>query len=121
VEDHEDARRTLQLLLESQGHAVEAVATGDEGLARLQEGAVDVALVDLGLPGVDGYEVARRVRAAPGGDAVQLVAITGYGQPEDRRRTADAGFDDHLVKPFTLTRLSAVLGVGPRRGRAAPL
>jgi CheY-like chemotaxis protein len=80
----------------------------------------DAAVVDVGLPGFDGYEVARRIRAAPEGASLLLVALTGYGQPADRRRAEDAGFDLHLVKPVDPARLIALLAEGPgerTRGR----
>jgi CheY-like chemotaxis protein len=75
----------------------------------------EIALVDVGLPGLDGYEVARRLRAAMG-RSVRLIALTGYGQPEDRERAFDAGFDLHLVKPVDRDQLSdALTGVAPPR------
>src|SRR5262249_31302115 len=73
-----------------------------------------VALVDLGLPGIDGFEVARRLRAEPGAAGLTLVALTGYGQLDDRRRSADGGFDAHLVKPVTLEQLGGVLALAAR-------
>lgn len=72
--------------------------------------ASKIALVDVGLPGLDGYEVARRVRASEAGRTVRLVALTGYGLPEDHRRSHEAGFDTHLVKPVDAERLTAVIG-----------
>jgi CheY-like chemotaxis protein len=69
----------------------------------------DVALIDIGLPDVDGYEVARQLRAAPGGRGIGLIAITGYGQAEDQRRAYEAGFDAHLTKPVAPERLRQVL------------
>src|SRR6185295_2543638 len=74
----------------------------------------DVALIDIGLPGVDGYEVARRIRATPDGRHLYLVAVTGYGQPKDREQALAAGFDDYLVKPFDRDHLATLL-VAPRR------
>jgi CheY-like chemotaxis protein len=68
-----------------------------------------VALVDIGLPGLDGYKVAELVRASENGNAIRLVALTGYGHPEDRKRALDAGFDAHLVKPISSDDLSQVL------------
>jgi signal transduction histidine kinase len=107
VEDNEDNRDALRLLVEHLGHEVDAVEDGLRGVARALSDHPDVMLVDIGLPGLDGYEVARRVRSALGQD-VKLVAVTGYGQPEDRRRAIAAGFDQHLTKPVdydTLFRL----------------
>jgi CheY-like chemotaxis protein len=69
----------------------------------------DAALVDIGLPGIDGYEVARRLRADPATRAIRLIAVTGYGLPEDQRRVMEAGFDQHLVKPVQIERLLEAL------------
>jgi len=117
VEDHADAREALQVLLELEGYAV---VTAAEGLAALDIARLrrpDIALIDIGLPGLDGYEVARRLRAAEGPRPI-LVALTGYSQPEDRRDAEAAGFDAHLVKPVDpadLTRVLTTLGT-PGRG-----
>jgi signal transduction histidine kinase/DNA-binding response OmpR family regulator len=99
VEDAEDFRDILQEMLEDNGHEACVAKNGLEGLARILELRPDVALVDLGLPGIDGYELARRVRRAPNGADFYLIALTGYGGAEDRARAEDAGFDGHLVKP----------------------
>ena len=108
IEDNNDAREMMRAWLELAGHVVLEAATGRDGIAVTTAAAPDVALIDIGLPGLDGYEVARRIRAAMG-RAVALIAITGYGQPEDRRRAADAGFDAYLVKPVTPEALRAAL------------
>jgi signal transduction histidine kinase/ActR/RegA family two-component response regulator len=115
VDDHEDARLTLRLLLEREGHTVEEAADGPSGLAAVLRGTSEVALVDLALPGLDGYELARRARAARGARPVCLVAVTGYGQPDDVDRALEAGFDGFLVKPVDLAALGAVLRDLPRR------
>ena len=107
VEDNADARETLRRLLELQGHRVRVAAEGAAALEAVRDWTPDVALVDIGLPGIDGYEVARRMRAS--GKPIRLVAITGYGLPEDRRRTAEAGFDVHLVKPVDHEQLAEAL------------
>jgi CheY-like chemotaxis protein len=96
------------MLLELDGHVVEAAAEGDRALEVARARDLDVALVDIGLPGIDGYEVARRVRAAHARRPL-LIALTGYGQPEDRRRATEAGFDSMLVKPVDPTTLSDLL------------
>jgi CheY-like chemotaxis protein len=98
VEDNADAREMLRIALELDGHHVEVAEDGIKGVETALRIHPDVALVDIGLPGLDGYEVARRIRQSLGED-VRLVALTGYGQAEDRRRTREAGFDVHLVKP----------------------
>jgi PAS domain S-box-containing protein len=110
VEDSADARQSLRLLLEMAGHEVEACEDGPSGLARLQAFRPDVALIDLGLPGMDGYTVAREARGRPETRAIRLVAVTGYGQAEDRRRALAAGFDLHVTKPVDASMLDDMLG-----------
>jgi PAS domain S-box-containing protein len=112
VEDNADARDTLKLLLTLQGHRVDTAADGLRGVEQALANRPQVALIDLGLPGLDGYEVARQVRAARG-DGVFLVALTGFGQEEDRRRALEVGFNAHLVKPVDLDELSRVLACLP--------
>jgi len=117
VEDNADARDVLRVLLELEGHEVETAEEGQAALELASTKDPDIALVDIGLPGIDGYEVARRLRARDPRRPL-LIALTGYGQPEDRRRATDAGFDDVLVKPVdpvTLTALLATLEI-PGRG-----
>jgi PAS domain S-box-containing protein len=108
VEDSADARQALTTFLALLGHAVEAAATGEEAVELILGSRPEIALVDLRLPGIDGYEVARRVRAG-GGSAVYLVALTGYGGPDDQERARGAGFDRHLVKPVDPTELERAL------------
>jgi signal transduction histidine kinase/ActR/RegA family two-component response regulator len=109
VDDHEDSRTMLRLLLEQTGHeAVEAV-DGIDGVQLALSRRPDVAIIDIGLPGINGYEVARRLRALPTSGALALIALTGYGQDEDRRRALQSGFDRHLVKPVDAERLTQAL------------
>jgi signal transduction histidine kinase len=108
VEDSRDNRESLQELLVELGHKVDVAADGRQGLERVLSLRPDVALVDLGLPEMDGYEVARRVRAQMG-DAVYLVALSGYGQPEDRQRSRSAGFDAHVTKPADIDELQRLI------------
>jgi CheY-like chemotaxis protein/nitrogen-specific signal transduction histidine kinase len=110
VEDNDDVRDMLRLLLESEGHRVEVAGDGRAGLALLRELEPDVALIDIGLPGLDGYQIARAVRADRGGEAIRLIAMTGYGRDEDRARGAEAGFDVYLVKPIDGRRLLELIG-----------
>jgi signal transduction histidine kinase/CheY-like chemotaxis protein len=109
VEDHEDAREMLVELLSLQGHHVEGAGDGRTGLNLIVDSAPDIALIDVGLPELDGYEVARQVRRTMG-QAVRLIAVTGYGQSYDRARAEDAGFDLHLTKPVNSRELSQALG-----------
>ncbi len=109
VEDNPDARRSLQALLEASGHLVATASTGEEGLARLTEFQPDIALIDVGLPGLDGMEVARRARQAEDGRHPVLVALTGYSSLAARRQALEAGFDHHLVKPFDPGELARLL------------
>jgi len=115
IEDNDDARETLRTLLSMWGFSVETAADGADGIRRIQEARPSWAIVDIGLPKVDGYEVARRIRATMDGSAPLLIAITGYGQPEDRRRALEAGFDHHMAKPVDLGALADLLAFG-RKG-----
>jgi CheY-like chemotaxis protein len=116
IEDNPDAREALVALLELDGYDVESAADGPTAIELTRAKRPDVALVDIGLPGIDGYEVARRIRSL-GGQQPALVALTGYGQPEDRQRAVEAGFDAHLVKPVDPSNLAELLSRGiPGRG-----
>jgi len=109
VEDNIDAADTLRALLELNGHRVDTANDGPSGLERALATQPEVVLLDVGLPGMDGYEVARRIRAAQAIRRPLLVAITGYGAPEDRQRAADAGFDAHITKPVEYSTLATLL------------
>jgi CheY-like chemotaxis protein len=109
IEDNEDGREMMALMLEAKDYRVECAGDGIDGLRLAAEHHPDIALVDIGLPGIDGYEVARRMRSDPATAMVRLVALTGYGQESDRARALDAGFDAHLVKPVDLDLLMQVL------------
>lgn len=109
VEDSPDNRRMLKQLLEVQGCRVVTAENGTKGLAAIEQYQPDIALIDIGLPGLDGYEVARQVRTNLGNTKTYLAALTGYGQPSDVRQALDAGFDVHLVKPVNLDTLRQIL------------
>jgi CheY-like chemotaxis protein len=98
----------LSRLLQRHGHTVQAVGDGPSALDAVSAFRPDIMFLDIGLPGMSGYEVARRLREA--GCNVPLAAVTGYGTPEDRERTRAAGFDHHLVKPVDTARLERLLG-----------
>jgi signal transduction histidine kinase len=108
IEDNADIRDLLRIKLRQLGHKVEAAEDGTQGLEKLLASPPEVALVDIGLPGIDGYEIARRVREQIGSH-VYLIALTGYGQAEDKRKALDAGFNVHLTKPADFVDLQNVL------------
>ncbi len=118
VDDNQDAADSMALLLRLWGYDV---TTGQDGAGALEQAwrsyAPDVVLLDIGLPGIDGYEVARRIRAGEANKDIVLVAMTGYGQFEDRQRSAEAGFTTHLVKPVEPEALRRLLAdsAGPPR------
>ena len=114
VEDNEDSRLSLRELIRRLGHDVHEAADGVAGVESAVRLAPDLALIDIGLPGIDGYEVARRLREHPVGRRLRLVALTGYGLPEDRERAMAAGFDLHLVKPVDPQALATLLAAEER-------
>jgi len=119
VEDNTDAREMLRHLLNLAGHEVHEAADGPAGLEAALRLRPDITLVDVGLPGFDGYQLARRVRGS-GGPSIYLVALTGYGQPDDRRQAMEAGFDAHLVKPVNPDALlAAIQTAGQTAGHTA--
>lgn len=103
VDDNVDALQTLHVLLEMQGFQVQSFATPDEAIARAPSFRPEVCVLDIGLPGMDGYELARRLQRS--GLRARYVALTGYGQASDRERSAAAGFHVHLTKPVQLDPL----------------
>ena len=108
VDDSADCRESLRLLLTLMGYHVETAADGAAGVRQGLASPPDVAVVDVGLPGLDGFAVGRRLREALGPGLI-LVALTGYGDPETTRELAAAGFDDHLVKPVDLHTLQSLI------------
>ncbi len=119
IEDDEDTRDLLRIMLEHDGHHVETAASGARGVELALQTPPDVVFVDIGLPSVDGYAVAQRIRAALG-DSVLLVAVTGYGREDDRRRAAAVGFDIHLVKPVDYESLIRLVADHDSRRRDEP-
>jgi len=109
VEDNADAREGLRLLLTLAGHEVETSEDASSGLDKLRTFQPEIALIDIGLPGVDGYTLARMARQTPEARATYLVALTGYGQTEDRQKALAAGFDSHMTKPVDPAKLCAFL------------
>ncbi len=112
VDDNVDAAELLGAVLELDGHQVMVVHDGLTALDRMDTFAPQVVFLDISLPGLDGYEVARRIRRRPGGAGVRLVAVTGFGQASDRRRSREAGFDAHLVKPVEFAMVRALVAGG---------
>lgn len=109
VDDNADAAESLADVLQLDGHRVEVARDGRAAIARARELRPDVVLCDIGLPDLDGYAVARAIRADPALRATRLVALSGYAQPEDRARAREAGFDAHLAKPPRLDELADLL------------
>jgi signal transduction histidine kinase/CheY-like chemotaxis protein len=109
VEDNADAREALREALEMSGHEIFEADSGASGVESALANRPDTALIDIGLPGFDGYEVARRIRSSSESQGMILIALTGYGAPEDRRRAEQAGFDTHLVKPLNFDLLDDLL------------
>ncbi len=109
VDDNQDSADSLAMLLKLGGHEVEAAYSAGTALERAVAFRPAVMLLDIGLPGMDGCELARRLRATPKLTGLRLVALTGYGRAEDQQRTQAAGFDDHLVKPVDFPSLGRVI------------
>jgi signal transduction histidine kinase len=113
ADDNNDALESLATLLQLSGHQVYTAANGALALESAEANRPEVALLDIGMPKLDGYEVARRIRAQPWGARITLVALTGWGQDSDRKRSQEAGFDSHLVKPLDLDKLTELLASLP--------
>ena len=114
VDDNVDFTTSLSLLLESMGHDVRAANDGAEALATAREFRPDVAFLDLGLPGLSGYDLAREIGKLPEASNTVLIALSGWGQPQDRHHSRQAGFAMHLVKPVELATIQSVLQSMPR-------
>ena len=111
VDDSRDGGESMTVLLRVLGAEVELVHSGRAALDAVEQFKPDVVLLDIGMPGMDGYEVARRIRANSDHRGVMLIALTGWGQEEDRQRSAAAGFNHHLVKPADIDQLRQLLTV----------
>ena len=115
VDDNTDALITLDLLLQRQGHQVRTASNGETATAVARDFRPEVVLLDIGLPGMSGYDVARRLRSEPWASDACLIAITGWGQKEDKDKALEAGFDHHLVKPVDPKALIALIARVPSR------
>jgi PAS domain S-box-containing protein len=121
IEDNVDSAKSLGEVLELEGYRVAVTNSGAEGIARAHEFTPDVVLCDIGLPGIDGYGVARALRRDPAVASAMLVALTGYAQPEDRQKAREAGFDAHFAKPPDLSALHRLLAATPTPDRRSAL
>jgi CheY-like chemotaxis protein len=118
VDDNVDAAEMIAMMLQMKGHHVELAHDGFAAVEMAQRSKPDVILLDIGLPGRDGYEVARLLRLNPALAHTKIVAVTGYGQPDDKRRSKEAGIDDHLTKPVNPEALMSA--VAHREGSVSP-
>ena len=114
IDDSRDGADSMQMVLDLKGYDTRVTYTGDDGLRVAADWCPDVVLCDLDMPGVTGYDVAKTLRACPGVSHTRLIAVSGYGQDEDRQRCRDAGFDAFLVKPVEWPELERILA-GTRR------
>jgi len=112
IEDADDARAMLRMMLELAGHVVYDAADGPRGLELIKDVRPDVGIIDLGLPQMDGYQVAKRIREEAYGRDMLLVALTGYDSPDAAKGSSDDGFDYHLVKPVNPELLARLIGDG---------
>jgi CheY-like chemotaxis protein len=111
VDDNRDAAESLSMMLQMMGHEIHTTHDGLEAVQAAETFAPHVVLLDIGLPKLNGYEAARSIRAQPWGERMTLIALTGWGQDEDKRRASEAGFDHHLTKPVDPTALEQLLGL----------
>lgn len=109
IDDNDDAAQSLEQLLLLDGHEVRTAATGRAGLAAAEAFLPQLVLLDIGLPDLDGFEVARLIRATPWGRALRLVALTGWGQAQHQAAATEAGFDLHVTKPIEPRQLDAIV------------
>jgi CheY-like chemotaxis protein len=114
VDDNKDSAVSMALLLKLQGHETRTAHDGLEAIEAAREHRPDVVLLDIGLPKINGYDACRTIRAQPWGERMVLIAMTGWGQEEDRSRSREAGFNFHLIKPVDPAELAKLLdGLGP--------
>ena len=109
VDDNDDAAATLAMLLEVRGHVVETAHDGFSALEKAESFSPDVVFLDLGMPGMNGFDAGRRLREAERGKPILIAALSGWGQTRDRERTQEAGFDAHLVKPPKMKEIDELL------------
>jgi len=119
VDDNEDAANMMAMLLGRSGHEVHVAHNGQQALEEGEQILPQLILMDLGMPVMDGYAACRAIRRTPWGSTLPIVALSGWGQPEDRIRTKEAGFDEHLVKPITGAALLATVASLEKRGQGS--
>ncbi len=115
ADDHADGRDALKLLLEHEGYTVAVAPDGPSALELTESFQPDIAILDIGMPGLNGYEVAGRLRGSGSHGALVLIALSGWGQRQDKIRAAEAGFDHHFTKPVDWTQLLSTLSSAERR------
>jgi len=120
VDDNVDAAESIAMSLRFEGHEVKVVADPWQAIASAEVFAPQAVVLDIGLPGMNGYEVARKLRQQAGSEDMTLIALTGYGQKDDRKRALDAGFDYHFVKPASTRDIQVAIGVGRATGHGKP-
>jgi CheY-like chemotaxis protein len=113
ADDNRDAAEILAMLLDQSGYAVQLAFTGPDAYARAAEHRPQAAILDIGMPGLSGYEVAQRIRAQSWGASMLLIALTGWGQDDDKRKAVAAGFNHHLTKPVDPDALEALIATAP--------
>jgi len=109
VDDNPDATLAMSLVLQRSGHDIRTAASGSEAIALRESFAPEVAFIDVHLTDMDGYQLAERLREMPGGAAIRMIALTGYGTAADRQRALQAGFDEHAVKPMNAAQLARLM------------
>jgi CheY-like chemotaxis protein len=117
ADDNRDAVDSMALLLELAGYQTMVAYTGERAVAMAREHRPDIVLLDIGMPDMTGYDAARAIRQLEHGQSIYLIAITGWGQAEDKARAVEAGFDEHLTKPVDPDRLAEVVHHGLRTGQ----
>jgi CheY-like chemotaxis protein len=119
VDDYPDAAEAASMLITLYGHECRTATTGQDALAQAATFDPEIVILDIGLPDISGYEVARTLRARPGGRSLYLAAVTGWGQPEDRARALAAGFDQHVLKPTDAAKIKGILQLAAERASAS--
>jgi CheY-like chemotaxis protein len=112
ADDNRDGAEIMSLLLQQYGYEVNVAHSGTEALTVAAQSTPEIAILDIGMPGMTGYEVARRIRAEAWGQRMMLIALTGWGQEEDKKKAFEAGFDHHLIKPIDPDALEALMASG---------